>query len=309
MTVPIKEVIPREIPENIIPIVDWFADLLDEVVNFGSHIMVWDTHPKTNGEENIPPTMLFRHYLDIIDSIAILVRQGTGDTPKILSRAALEVMLYIEYLFEKDTYNRSMAFIVADTLNQMKVVKRINPETQEGKALHKTFKEENLLTDLKISDTTELDAFLASKERLLNMPQFQKAHKEFQRLKKSGEGNPKWYRYFNGPKNIEALAKHLKHKTMYEILYRKWSGAVHGSDIYLGRISSTEVEGKIDIVQIRFIKDLQEVVNYSLTLSLKVYRLFISNRIPEKQNEFKTWYLSIREPFMKVTSKQYIKIN
>lgn len=308
MTVPIKEVIPREIEENIIPIINWFADLLDETVNFGSHILTWDIHPKTSGEENVPPTMLFRHYLDILDSISILVRQGTGDTPKILLRAAFEVMLYIEYLFEKDTYDRSMAFIIADTLNQMRVAKKLDPKTEGGKDLYKTFKEENLLTNLNITDTSELDDFLASKERLLNMPQFTKAYKEFQRIKKQREGTPKWYRYFNGPKNIEGLAKYLNQKTMYEILYRKWSGAVHGSDIYLGKISSTEEEGRVDIVQIRFIKDLQEVASYSLTLSLKVFRLFILNRIPNKQNELTKWYLTMKDPLMKITSKQYIKV-
>lgn len=137
MTIPVKEVIPREIPQNVQPIVDRFAEALEEIVNFGSHILVWDTHPKTAGEENVPPTMLFRHYLDIIDSISILVKQGSGDTPKILIRAALEVTLYVEYLFEKDTFDRCMAFIVADTINQIKTVKKLHPQTEEGKELHK----------------------------------------------------------------------------------------------------------------------------------------------------------------------------
>src|ERR1035437_3777337 len=138
MTAPIKEVIPRELEENISPIVDKFTAVIEETVNFGSHILIWDIHPITPGEENVPPTMLYRHFLDIIDSISILVKQGTGDTPKILIRAALEVKLYLEYLFEKDTIDRSMAFIVADTLNQIKVVKKLHRETMEGKDLRKT---------------------------------------------------------------------------------------------------------------------------------------------------------------------------
>ena len=307
MTESLKEILPRELEENIKPIVDQFADLLDECVNFGSHILGWNVNPKTKGEENVPPTMLFRHYLDILDSISILARKGTGDTPKILVRAALELMLYLEYLFEKDTYDRSMAFIVADTLNLIKVVKKLDPKTQEGEALYKTFEKESFLKNLNISDTSELDNFIDSKERLLKMPQFSKAFRESQRLKARHERFPKWYSYFNGPKNIEELAKHLNQKTFYEILYRKWSGAVHGSDIYLGKLSLTQ-EGNVEIFQIRFIKDLQEVVAYSLLLSIKTFRLFILNRAPEKQNDFRNWYKTIEPSLNEITSKQFIKV-
>jgi len=46
---------------------------------------------------------------------------------------------------------------------------------------------------------------------------------------------------------------------MYELLYRKWSDAVHGSDIYMGKVFKTDIENIVDIVQlisteIRFIK-------------------------------------------------------
>jgi len=135
MTTPVREIIPREIEENIKPTLGWFSEILDEVVNFGSNIMAWDMHPKTDGEENLPPTMLFRHFLDIIDSISLLVRQGTGDTPKILARAALEVTFYLEYLFEKNTFDRSMAFLTEDTIRLIKTVKRIHPGYPEGAAL------------------------------------------------------------------------------------------------------------------------------------------------------------------------------
>jgi hypothetical protein len=136
------------------------------------------------------------------------------------------------------------------------------------------------------------------------MPQFTKAHKEFERLKRRGEKSPKWYRYYDGQKNIENLATYLREKTMYELLYRKWSGSVHGSDIYLGKINKTEDEKKIEIVQLRYIKDLQEVVNFSLILSVQVFRLFISNRMPEKNIEFAKWYLTVKQDISDIATKK-----
>lgn len=309
MTIPIKELIPREVPENVKPIINWFADSIEEVVNFGSNILFWDDHPKSNGEENVPPTMLFRHFLDVIDSISILVRQATGDPPKILARAAMEVMLYLEYLFEKDTYNRSMAFLVADFIKLIKTVKSLNPTTAEGKAVYKVFREESLLSKLNNIDTTELDDFVKSKESLLTMPQFAGAYNEYERLRLKGEKNIKWHRFYDGPSTIEGLAKHLKEWSLYQIMYRKWSGSVHGSDIYLGKVMSTEDEGRVDIVQLRFIKDVQEVVGYVLIMSFKVFRLFIENRVPQKKDEYIAWYLEQREVLKKINSKQYIQVS
>ena len=50
MTIPIKEIIPREIPTEVKPILDLFSTLLEEFVNFGSHILAWDD-PKTKGDD------------------------------------------------------------------------------------------------------------------------------------------------------------------------------------------------------------------------------------------------------------------
>jgi Family of unknown function (DUF5677) len=309
MTTPIKEIIPREIPENVRPIINWFADSIDEMVNFGSNVLVWDDRPNTDGEENIPPTMLLRHFLDVIDSISILVREATGDPPKILARAAMEVMLYLEYLFEKDTYKRSMAFLVADFVKLIKTVKSLHPTTNEGKSAYKVFKEENLLSKLDNIDSAELDDFIASKEMLLKMPQFVGAYNEYKRLRSKGEKNIKWHRFYDGPGTIESLAKYLNEWSLYQIMYRKWSGSVHGSDIYLGKLMSTEDEGKVDIVQLRFIKDVQEVVGYVLIMSFKVFRIFVENRVDHRKDEYIKWYLEQRQVLERLNSRQFIKVD
>ena len=306
MTDPIKEVIPRDIPENIKPTINYFADLLDEVVNFGSNILIWDVTPKTNGDENLPPTMLFRHFLDLIDSTSILVRHATGDPAKIVVRASFETSLYIEYLLEKDTLNRSMAFLVADTIRLIKTTGNLIPDTKQGVKTHQTLKEEFSFSDIPDIHVLEAKEFINTKETLLQKPEYKIAYDEFQRLKSQGKGNTKWYGYFNGPGNIEALARCLNQWSIYEIMYRKWSGAVHGTDIYLGKVLATEDASRVDIVQLRYVKDVQDIVAYSLIISVKVFRLFISARIPQKQNEFIQWYLIYKEHLEQLTSKQLI---
>jgi Family of unknown function (DUF5677) len=306
MTAPIKNLIHRELPEDVAQLLNKFSETIDEFVNLGTNILAWNLHPKTPGEENVAPIMLFRHFLDIIDSISILVKNSCGDTCKILIRAAFEVTLYIEYLFEDDIYNRSMAFVVADTIKQIKTATKLDPTSDEGKKFYAYSHGENFLKNLNIAGEDVLKEFIKSKNKLLALPQFIETYRESERLKEMGEKNPNWYRYYDGPKNIESLATHLKQKTVYEMMYRKWSGAVHGSDITIGRLTKGGVEGMVNITQLRFIKDVQESVRYALIFSLSVFRLFVAKRIPEKQNEFTIWYFTIKNMFDQIISNSYI---
>jgi hypothetical protein len=307
MTKPIQEIIPREIPSDLIPTINLFADTLEEIVNFGSHIMVWDTNPKSNGDENVAPVMLFRHFLDLIDSISILARHACGDTSKLLARGALETTLGIQYLFEKDTHNRAMAFLVADILNQIKTLKKLDIQRTEGLNLRKTMTNEFPSMDFKTMEEYDFNKMIATKEAIFNLPQFQAAYQEYLLLKQNKESNPKWYRFFNGPKNIELLARHLNQQTLYELLYRKWSGATHGSDIFLGKMTPRS-DGGVDIVQLRYIRDVQEVVKFSMNLSITIFLTYVKNRIPDKTNEVSQWYTSIREKFFFLTENNLIKV-
>lgn len=304
---PIKEIVPREVPEKAKPTLEWFCKILNETVDFGSNIMLWDANPKTNGEENVPPTMLLRHFIDIIDSISLLVKEGSGDTAKILARAALEVTLYMEYLFEKDSKKRAMAFLVEDTMKQIKIANKLNPDLPEGKQTYRLFNDEKLLTDA-VADPKQMFSFVQEKKKLLQLPRFQEAYKEYQRLIRKGERNPKWYSFYDGPKNIESLASYLRQKTLYEIIYRKWSGSVHGTDIYVGKMNTYPEENRIDIFQIRFIKDVQEVVSYSLIMSFKIFSRYILTRIPERQENYFKWYKYMGSYKENLAKKQYINI-
>jgi hypothetical protein len=306
MTKPVEEVIPRKLPENVEQQLAKFAIILEEVVNFGSNVVDWDKFPKIDGDHNITPTMLFRHFLDLIDAISVLVYKGSGDSMKLQARAALEVMFYIEYLFEKDTIDRSMAFLVEDAVRLIRATKKLIPNNEAGKAQHKKFEDESVLKSFReLKDFTELEKFVESKEKLLSMPQYKKAYEELKRLESIGEKNPKWYRYFNGPKNIEQLAKYLKQSTMYDIIYRNWSGSVHGTDIYLGKLS-TDGKGKTYITQIRFAKDVQDIVLWSMLSSINVFRTYTVNRIPEKINHLVKWYQEQMPIIDKLQERQWL---
>jgi Family of unknown function (DUF5677) len=202
-----------------------------------------------------------------------------------------------------------MAFLVEDNIRLIKATKKLIPNNEAGKAQHKKFEDEGVLAGLReMKDFSELEDFIHAKETLLAMPQYQKAYNEYKRIIRTGEKNPNWYRFFNGPKNIEGLASYLKQGALYDILYRKWSGSVHGTDIYLGRLSSDN-QGVTYITQIRFMKDIQDVVTWSLLLSIKMFDAFIKGRVPEKTNLLEQWYQKQKPILEKLQEKQWLIIN
>jgi hypothetical protein len=309
MTKAIEQILPDGFPEEIEDTINHFKSSLDETVSFGTHVLKWDLEikDKVRGDESVPPIMLLRHLLDLVDSIAILVAQGSADTAKILLRAAFECNMSLEYIFEKDTTQRSLAYMVTDLINQIKVLKKFNPDTIEGTTFNNVLNQETTLDMKSVAEKFDLQKLILEKESIFLKPHFVPIYEEYQRLKGATKiKRPSWHQFFDGPTNIISLAKYLKKEAMYELLYRQWSGAVHGSDVYLGKIGVGSVKGLVEVVQLRYFKDVQSVVSYAQHFIISSLRLYVTNRIPEKFPELQQWYLSNRNRFGVANGKQLI---
>lgn len=302
---PADNVVPRSIENsNTKAILDKLANGLEEFINFGSWILKWDTEKMHGGDENIPITMSFRHFIELTDSISILVRHSSIDPCKLLLRGALETYFGLEYLFEKDTDDRCMAFITWHFNQKIKTYKKLDPTTEQGRHFQKTL-DDHFTGSLLLKNNPNIPLAIQNWESLLQKPKYQKAQNEIQRLKSLKEKNPAWYRLFDGPKNIEALAKHLKMSDWYEILYRHWSGPTHGTDIISGKLFSGG-KGTVEIPQIRYIKDVQEVVQWTCSLSIKTFQTYINYRLPEKEDEYIKWYQTVKNFYLKINAQEPI---
>jgi hypothetical protein len=308
MTPPLKQLIPDKLPDNSEEIINWFVNCLEEARNFGSQLFNWDLNENNHKDDTLPILMLLRHQIDILDSLSILAKCGSGDTAKILGRALLENVLYMEYLLEKDHSIRAYAFLTEDTLTQIHLAKRSDYDSSQGKEMSALFKKE---LGSEISDTVDKETiwnFINSKIELLESETFKLCYEESQNLRKK-TNKPNWFSYFSGPKNIAELAKHLGKKLFYEIMYRKWSRSVHGTDVYIGKVRESENEGGVHIVQIRFIDDLQEVVTNCLLLTCSVYKRYTAQRLEVKNGDYGIWYLQFKDNLEKLVSKKYLIVN
>lgn len=300
MTVPVFEILPRNGRDSEeIELLSKFSFLIEEFANFGTHVLKWDLEITRTGDEHIPIPMMFRHLLELGDSISILVKHSCIDPCKLQLRGMLETMLGIEYLLEKDTLNRAMGFMVWHHHKTLKTYKRFNPNDQVNKDLQKKIKADKIYVEgLPLGSFPNLEDHIKNLESLLSSPTYILAETEYQTLKKQNN-NPPWYQLFGGPRSIEQLANYLNRQTFYEFLYRYLSGPTHGTDIFEGKLFSSK-NSNIDIVQLRFAKDAQIIVQYTLSFLLLTYQAFIEKRIPAHKTDLSNWYLKIQKPYLEI---------
>ena len=305
----IEDFIPREADNPIVQNnLDKFSLGLDYTVDFGAQIVLWDIDTLKGEDEQLPPVIMFRHFLQLIDSISILVRKSSVDPCKLILRGVLETFLGIEYLFQANTTDRCMAFLVCDIHRRINDCNKSNPTSQAGKQFKSTLGKDKLLNRLAFLNFPNQEKRKEKLEEVLKSKNYQKAEKSYQELRDNGINNPNWFQLFNGPKNIESLANYLNFNALYDILYRKWSGKAHGFDIILGKIRSAQ-KGKLEIIQIRDVAEAQQTVSLSLSFSLIIFELYILNRIAEKHSNYINWRKIIDEFNFKVSSReQLIKV-
>jgi hypothetical protein len=317
MTEPIKEILPKESSHELEQILNSFSRLIDEFVNFGTHILMWIIQESKGSDEQMPLTMFFRDMLEKADSISTLIRNSNVEPSKVILRSIFELNLYIKYLLEENFYDRSMSFLVWNTKRKIRIYRAFDKDDQSYSITKKQLENDEFFSDLSfLSEIPSVKSALINQEKILKLPDYQAFVKEYERTRKKDNNNPNWYRLFNGPKNIIELASKMKLPFLYEILYRKWSESVHGTDIIKDKIvrskNSNAKKGKVnaDIVQLRLPKDAQEVTSYTLILMLMIFIKLRDKKIKIRDKEIKEWYLSIRDAYIEILGKKrFIKIN
>jgi hypothetical protein len=291
---------PSEPDKNIKPFLDFVADTVAELVNFGCNMLEWDKGSK-GGDENVAPVMLLRHQVELLDATSVLIRLGSGDPAKLLMRGLLETSLSLEYLLKENSHNRAMAFLFMDIIKQIKLMRKLDVTTS-GDNILRVFERDGFSLDAKKAEHVDFAHEIALKEGVLRRPQFEPTYIEYQKLTKKYK-NPSWFQFYDGPANVYELAKLLGKETLYEFGYRKWSGAIHATDVYLGRLSRNS-EGGTDIFQIRAPNDVQSVARYGVLLTFGVFKDFVETRIPTHVRLLKRFYLKLRKSIEQIAGPE-----
>lgn len=336
-TKPNLDFIPRDIYDpEFQEILDQYSFVLEELVNFASHVAKWCSQKIHGGEELAPLFLSFRHIFELIDAISVLVKHSCIDPCQHLLRSIYESVLSVRYLLEKDSERRGRAFMTCVWHQTINDIRKWNPEDEMHKQLLAKKRKDKLMKDKTFSQIPDAKERIKILEEHLNSEEYLDSENEYQRLrnvikvkkknipprkniwqsmvhcfrdltKKKSKRTPikrlNWYSMHDGPTNIEGLADYLRSPLEYEFRYRKWSGLVHGIDIILDYIDVVD-DSTTFLSQVRLPTNAYDVTYTALNYGLEIIPLYIEKFVPNKAEDMKDWYSKVVEPIKNTILKK-----
>lgn len=306
----IEEFIPREIDnQEISDILNHLSSLVEEVVNYGSHVFKWGIESIKGGDENAPVFLMYRNIFELIDAISILIRNSCIEPCKILLRSLFESFLSFNYLLEKDLKSRGIDFLVWNRHKEINSIRRFNPNDELSIEYEKKKAKDKIIKDLPTVKVSDIDKMLKDLNKMFDLPSYKESVAEFQNiLDRKGKPPRHWFSMRGGPNNMYELADHLGFPAQYDILYRSWSGLVHGTDIMKDKFS-IEGPGEVSFTQLRFPLGVPFVSLMAITFGLSAIRILTQNYIPDRSADNAIWYKKeIRDAYMNIPNIKIVGV-
>ncbi len=296
MSDPRKELLDRQVMESLRPVVGAAAGVLDECVNYGTHLVVKCDQGATQRGHMEAVVLLGLHVVEVVDAVAILTRHSCVSPTKNLLRSQMEAMFGIEYIAQGDSERKAIQYIVAHAHFRIDWYKKLDPTVETGKHLKARIRKDSSLHDLDIVglDTT---AYIANLENMLARPEYAATEAEWQRMRQVRGGQIWWYSLFDGPKRVEELATAVGDHAWYELLYRFYSGEVHATNAIESLHGTHGVEGAYQ--PLRYPTDLPAVARIAVSMALRTYRKLIDMLCPGERQHYAAWYRNEVEPILK----------
>jgi len=179
------------------------SSFLDDTINFGTHLLKWEIEKNLAIKENVVYQTFFKNILDNADGISILIKHWSVENAKLLFRVLIENILSLEYLLEKDSKKRAIAYIVCTINKEINFFKKMDPQTDVGKEFRAKLQKDKVFKNISIpySERIKQDS-----EARLEIPGFESVEKEYQKAS-SSKKNPSWYSLFDGQKIFNNLLR------------------------------------------------------------------------------------------------------
>ncbi|KTB49237.1 hypothetical protein DEALK_01490 [Dehalogenimonas alkenigignens] len=265
------------------------SSVLQEAINYATTAYqkcVLSKEGKT--DEAFPPLATYLHIIQLADSIEVLITHGCGSPNHLLLRSMFEARLSLEYLLEKNREERSKAWIVKNKIDQMNSCELMTPTTKKGAELEQAFAKDETFRYTGRLPIPDISKETEKLEEDLNQPSYKPFYDEYKKMVSMGNIHPEWYSFFNGPRNIKALAKHLNQGSLYLTLYASWSRISHMNDAH--HLTARTLDGNSFLGPIRNQRDIAHISTMALSILVLSTQLAINNYCPYYLKSFSKWY-------------------
>ncbi len=228
--------------------------MLEELRNYGLALFLRCATRPEGGDENLAILLPYLHLLEMLDAVIVLLPACAIAPARLLMRSILEASLTIEYILQADTVRLGHAYLLLDALEEREFMKRLDPQTNEGRKLRSELGQHSILTEFdREFDSLEFASGPQFPSTLLEQPPFKEVWEEYNRLaKKIRPTQIRWYCLFDGLRSIRQLAYKLDRGSEYEFLYSRMSAATHVTSAYGAKSRLTEpVSAMCDHCEIR----------------------------------------------------------
>jgi len=266
-----------------------FAGAIEEMIAYSTHVFAWcnDGLAGRREDETIS-VILFRHFIELGDSIPPLVRLGIIDPCAPILRAMFEAGISIEYALRVAPPGVGYAFFVCDIHRRLAVLDSVDLKTEAGRRAVAGIRKDKFFKEYEPPTVADLDARREPLRELLQHDGYKDADAEFHRLRKAFKQPPKWYSFYKGPRSLEELANVVGFGGRYQIYYRGWSGIVHASHITEGRL--IEVGGHPAFVACRQPFNAPTLSSQTVSMVLESFDTMLTKHAPSRLPETRKWY-------------------
>lgn len=297
------DILKRNVSGEIKKLTKYASENVEEMVNFGTHIFSWLMELDVDvADPSI--NLLFRNYLDVIDSISILLKAGSTDSAIILLRSAFEIAMSILFILQDKTVERGLAYQLAHYKHIQKQNKKLDKDSPQYASLLDILKKDrnakHIIDQMEIKNRKPV---IEAYEQVFNQSKYTKINEEWVRLEHQKK-KTEWYSLFDGPRNLKALCELLEHHALYEILYASWSLNAHGKSSMNALILGGEIK------KLRSPLDIKMILTWTMNITIDLYYKVIKSRIPNKSEKFGLWYInSVQSNYTSITDKDFKMIN
>jgi hypothetical protein len=273
-------------------LLDMAVPLLTEVLNYGLSVFARCAYRPAGDDENLPILFVYRHLLEMLDSVIIQVAECAPAPAALQLRAMFDALLTIEYILEDEgkVRERAFAYIHNVQLERRRTYLSLDPGTPQGKAFLDAISGDPYSKDHKPPVVPDLAERLKEIDEMLEKPELKAAAQAYQIAKKAVGRKPNWYTLYNGPKNLGELARHLKRGAQYEILYKEWAERGHSTDA-IDRILIVSADGP-SARGLRDATELESTIDFAITFAVDAARRLIEHYRSGEGKSFAKWYLA-----------------
>lgn len=269
---------------------------LEQSVDIATHICGWVLGKGPLESWETVGLGIYRHMIEMGDAASVLVRQRIDHSCSLLARSQFEAYLCLRFLLAGDRAQLASAFLFCEKYDGYLAAKGLLKRIDDGEDADRG---EIALIYKRNEDKAR--RAVEEWERSEKQQRNDSIKSAWQSARKTtGHRVPKWYSFWDGPRDVRDLARSLEEEVYYIMLYKHWSAKNHVASV----LTSFESHGARSASMLGFRNGLAvpqyAIVMHALLNGASMH--VVKAMTPEKTDDFGKWYLNTGRP-----SREWLK--